>query len=317
MQSNRIALQTQSDGTTWTIGTYNVLYPAYALKYEVASGLDCKKCSNWSSRANAIASYIREAQLDIYLLQEVGWEESAELMSLLAHDYTITFYKHPRRSDGTAVLTRRWCLQVVSRQAVLLPHAGLQAHMCATCVFARDLRSHLLLAIVSAHLDPNYEDQDSTIVRFLEQCYRAQDCHAAILGGDFNKVYPSSGQGPTGFQHVPGGRRTYKEKQFDWIFFSSDLLGVRGDHAPEKFIISSQQILSSSGKTASDHTAEAVALSYIGVLLAKNWADSVCEGCGRLADEGDFHACCDLCPHGHTAQCDQKKSLPIWLWTSP
>ena len=310
MQSNRIDEQAQDVGTTWTVGTYNVLHPAYALKHKVTPGLDSEGCSNWSIRANAIATYIMEAQLDIYLLQEVGWNELPNLMCSLSCDYIMTFYGHPSRSDGTAVLTQRRRLEVVARQAVPLPHASKQAHMCATCVFARDLRSHLLLAIVSAHLDPNCEEHEGTIVKFLEQCHREQDCHATILGGDFNQVYSASGQGPPGFQHVPGGQGTFKDRQIDWIIFSSDLLGLRGDPTPEKFIASSQQVLSSSGHMASDHTAEAVALSYTGVLLAnasaEGWAGSGCEGCGRLASGGVLHICCDSCPDGHTDQCDQR-----------
>ena len=313
MQSDHIVEQEGNVVITCTVGTYNVLHPDYAVRHNVVQGLNRQGRSNWSLRAKAITTYILEAQLDIYLLQEVGKSELSDLKQSLYEHYEMTFFGHPGRRDGTAVLTRRCCLEVVGKQALPLPNANKHDYMCATCVFARDLCSRLLLAIVSAHLDSSC-DHESIVVKFLQHCHRKQDCHAIILGGDFNKDYLCSGQGPPGFQYVPGGQGTYRGRQIDWIFFSCEMLGFRGGNSiSEKFIASSRKRLSSSGNEASDHTADAVVLSYPVVLLAtagvKGWSGSVCKDCIRLANGEDFHTCCHLCSGGqHTVQCNQRNS---------
>lgn len=317
MQSDHLDEQDNTVGTCWTVGTYNVLHPVYAVKYKERPGIDSEERSNWSIRAEAIAAYMLEAWLDIYLLQEVGQSQLRDLMRSLSEHYEMTFFVHPSRQarDGTAVLTRRCSLEVIGRQAVPLPDARNRSYMSATCVFARDRCSSLLLAILSAHLYDKSYDPEGTIVKFLQQYQSEQDrpmgrCDVVIWGGDCNRVYPASGQGPPGFQHVPGGPRTHGSRQIDWIFFSSDILGSRGETTPEQFITSSQQVLSSSGNTASDHTAEAVLLSYTGVLpakvVAKGWSRSICTSCPRLANGKVFPTCCQSCPGGHTAQCGKR-----------
>ena len=239
----------------------------------------------------------------------------SHLMCNLSHHYHSTFFQHSMRSDGrsdgTAVLIWRGCLDVVGTHAVPVLDANEAAYKRATCVFARCRRSCVLLAIVSAHLDP-WCDHHSTIVTFLQRCYRAQDCHAMILGGDFNNedlpAWP-------GFQHVPGGQPTYRDKQFDWIFFSSNLSGSRGCALTERFIAFSHEVLPTSGEMASDHTAEAVILTYIGEDLiwngAPGWTNRTCRRCARLvAGEGET-LCCTECPIQHTSLCEQRNQCRL------
>lgn len=266
--------ETQRDfaEATWTIGTYNLLHPAYAVKYRERPGIDSEGKSNWSARAAAISRLLREARLDIYLLQEVGREQLSDLMACLATEYDAHIAIHPAREagDGTAVLTRLDRFEGVGSYEVPLPDARSRPYMCAAATFARDRRTGLRLVILSAHL---YEkrgkshDPGGKILKFFEQCRRGQRgpfgaYDLAVWGGDCNRGYDASGEGPVGFHHLPGGPQTHPPRQIDWIFLSPQCAGVRGSPSTECFIESTRQVLPATGFSPSDHTGEAVAFSY-------------------------------------------------------
>lgn len=255
----------------WTIGTYNLLHPTYAVKYLEKTGLDANCRSNWPLRAEVIANLLVDAGLDIYLLQEVGREQLSDLLRLLGDRYEETFAVHPGREarDGTAVLTRRARLQVMQSCAVPLPSATGRPYMSAAAVCALDRASGLRLGVVSGHL---YEargkshDPEGRIHDFLDGCLAGESqtwrYDIAVWGGDCNKGYMPCGQGPRGFRHVPGGPKTCKSRQIDWIFFSPQCTGMRGAPATEKFIASTQHVIAGSGCPPSDHFGESISFAY-------------------------------------------------------
>merc|ERR1719210_43167 len=109
--------------------------------------------------------------------------------------------------------------------------------MRAACMFARDCASGLRLVILSIHLyekpgkSHNPEDK---ILKFLDCCQRGEQgpfetYDMAVWGGDCNKCYNVSGEGPGGFHHVPGGPNTRLPYQIDWIFLSPNCVGLRVD----------------------------------------------------------------------------------------
>eukprot|EP00931_Biecheleriopsis_adriatica_P106157 TRINITY_DN80663_c0_g1_i1.p1 TRINITY_DN80663_c0_g1~~TRINITY_DN80663_c0_g1_i1.p1 ORF type:complete len:362 (-),score=34.11 TRINITY_DN80663_c0_g1_i1:154-1161(-) len=256
----------------WTIGTYNICHPTYAVKWQEPPGIDDRGKCNWSVRVATIASLLQKSQLDIYLLQEVGQKQLSDLMKWLGAEYEVSFAVHPAREarDGTAVLLRRGRLELVERCAVPLPTERGQPYMCAAGVFVRDWVSKLRLVILSAHL---YEkpgkshNPEHKILNFLHRCEQGEEgpfetYDLAVWGGDCNKGYKSSGEGPPGFHHVPGGPNTHPPRQIDWIFLSPQCQGLRGDPSTEQFIESTQQQIAATGKRPSDHSAEAITFSH-------------------------------------------------------
>ena len=53
------------------VGTYNLLHPTYAEKYDERPGIGADGRSNWAVRAPELARVLIDGELDVYLLQEV------------------------------------------------------------------------------------------------------------------------------------------------------------------------------------------------------------------------------------------------------
>ena len=145
------------------MGTWNLLHPAYVLKYgDIPEGLAPnqnresrgRKC-NWRERAPEISARLLEGKLDIYLLQEVGEEQLADLMapnSTLAAMYEAVHTLHPGKgasgryhvatTDGVAVLLRRARLCIEGHDHVDIMHKHKEeVYQHSLLVGARDVET--------------------------------------------------------------------------------------------------------------------------------------------------------------------------------
>ncbi|CAK0905211.1 unnamed protein product [Prorocentrum cordatum] len=149
-----------------SVGTYNLLHPIYAENYsEVEGVVQDSGCSNWLQRAPAIATLLRDGNLDVYFLQEVGLKEIVDLRRLLGGQsppkktegtvvgyvfdmgfYDCVHFTHPSRAanDGVAVLVHRGRLKLLNQQAVPFLGKGVgdalsgEPYMCAALALAED-----------------------------------------------------------------------------------------------------------------------------------------------------------------------------------
>jgi len=89
-----------------TVGTYNILNPKYALDYNTPEGLAEGK-DNWESRKNAIVQNIKNADLDILAITEIGQNQLNSIKADLEKlGYGIRHASHFNKSavDGVAVI---------------------------------------------------------------------------------------------------------------------------------------------------------------------------------------------------------------------
>ena len=100
-----------------------------------------------------------------------------------------------------------------------------------------------------------------------------------------------------------------------YVFFSSNLSGSRARSPTEQFIACSHEVLPTSGEMASDHTAEAVTLTYLGEDLIRNgalgWTNRTCQGCARLVAGESELLCCTGCPGQHTSFCEERNQCRL------
>ncbi len=154
--NNDIMDNVKSKMFTFSIGSYNLLHPTYALKYHQPMGLNFLGRSNWNQwRAPAISSILEQSALDVYFLQEVDADQlkkdimishSSSLSSsysssthsnedsvglqhignnqkhlCLAEMYESVHFTHPTREarDGVAILVKTSRFEIL--ESVMVP----------------------------------------------------------------------------------------------------------------------------------------------------------------------------------------------------
>jgi len=275
----------ESEGVT--VATYNLLHPYYALKYLEEEGISNTGECNWKARAPAIAALLRDGGMDVYLLQEVGLRQMMDLRSfmggkvsardwneggILCHsmdlgNYDCVHFTHPTRAakDGVAILVQRERLNIRSQVAVPILGNGKEdatlgePYMAAGIVIVDVVGWGESLALASAHLyEKKSAEPQKTLQSALEACGPVD---AVVWGGDCNRTYGSPPPGYTFQIHgiTPTRPKSPKNKFIDWIFASDCLTLGRGAKTMQ-FSHYTGLRLKSTGKTASDHRAEALVI---------------------------------------------------------
>ena len=248
-----------ANSTSINIGTYNILNPFHAVKWQTAEGLNEQQGDNWDEwRRDAILDNLRQAPLDICALQEVSARTHPELARAVlgGHSAQITqlythFTKEEAGAHGVCVLYREERFELISDRALRTPQDD---HRCATYVELRDRESGLHYRVISAHLKGYNPYEETVEVKRGEQTrgdqeqlsYLAQLDAATALEeaetstsggvfflGDFNEDAAemqargaSSRQGQLASRgfiwsgvHAP--TETRSGRQIDWVFYQS------------------------------------------------------------------------------------------------
>lgn len=264
----------------FTIGTYNILHPFYALKWNEEEGIDkVTKKSNWNQRCARIGEILESNALDVYLLQEIGEAQLNDLKPYIADAYALIHFTHPARTarDGVAICCRRSTFKVTSSysvpfEAVEREKDG-QHYMCAAVVLCTHKSAPLKrFAFASTHLytKGSVEPQE-TLLRALALA-RGEDrvCDYVVWGGDCNRRYPPMGKGKgkgkgkknqqsvdeelSDYAWSPLVRFTRKNRHtIDWLFCSKELGTPSRDATTERFWHDTCTPIPSTGFCPSDH----------------------------------------------------------------
>lgn len=265
-----------------SVGTLNVLHPAYAIKYNQQEGLDVYGRSNWAERLPAIASALLTHALDAYLLQELGHAEAEDLRATLSGAYEVVHAQHPARGwhdgygwkggDGVAVLLRLDSMAPCAPQEEPLlcgwQSAPREPYMATAlaCALHKPSGSRVLLASAHLYAKKAHAPQETLLAQLAERQREAQ-ADVVVWGGDCNRAYaPSELPGYACARAVRPTRRQ-SGKVLDWIFArtaSGPVEPVRTE-ATEAFVRSSWE-----PRMVSDHYAEAV-LVPVGPPLTRRW----------------------------------------------
>lgn len=231
------------------IGTYNILNPFHAVKWDTAEGLNDDGGDNWDEwRRDQIIQNIVESDLDVCALQEVSHRTYPELRERLNHaGYEMTsLYTHFTHEDegahGVTVLFKRdrlECLRDVKLSTLE------DDFRCATSCDFFDHSSRQIFRIVSVHLkgyDPYQTDiplkresqirGDNELRVYLSQLAKEANSELNIfILGDFNEdALEMEARGSTSRQGILlslgytwcghlAPTEIASGRQIDWIFF--------------------------------------------------------------------------------------------------
>ena len=260
-----IVVQDDQPPLTIAVGTYNLLYPDYAERYQEQAGLDRMGNGNWNLRAPAIVRMLLEHKLDIYLLQEVE-NTALQTMSEMLEPYQVIVCVHPGRSgDAVALLIRkdRFIIQKQEMVPFQLNTDPSQSYMCAVTALIKDSRCNMRYLVASTHFYTKKAlHPQETLLAYLEKV----ECDAVIWGGDCNEVYENDSYPPGYATADTKDRVTRGHKHIDWIFCTPNLKCWRSA-ATEAFVQATMNRLDPSGYPPSDHYGEAVTLSPLSLSL--------------------------------------------------
>lgn len=266
-----------------TVGTWNVLHPKYAVKHNEAEGVTYqrgKRVSNWADRAREIGRSLQKSALDVYLLQEIGEAQLADIMPHVQDAYEEVHKVHPGRgaSDGVAILLRRKKLRLEGRDHVDMlareeEYAG-DVYMRAVLATARVVDTGEEVLVASAHFyAKKTEDPRGSLLKALST---RESPSLVVWGGDCNEVYRDQHRHGADFCTAPGGGSTRKRghKKIDWVYARGGTRGEEGGWAmPEvvrsvktqAFVAASKRNVPGTHHPPSDHYGEAVCIRRAGV----------------------------------------------------
>ena len=151
---------------SFLIGSYNILNPYHAVKWNTDEGLNTDGQDNWEEgRKTAVTSNIANLKLDICALQEVSDRTIDDLKSSFTGNHKMlmsTLWKHytdePEGAHGVSVLYNPERFKVVNDQGF---KTNQTQYRYAAAVDLQDLISGFTYRIVSVHLkgyDPYQTD---------------------------------------------------------------------------------------------------------------------------------------------------------------
>ena len=265
-----------------SVATYNLLHPKYAVFWGQEEGINASGDSNWPQRMPCIAALLRDGDLDVYLLQEVGLDQLVDLRQVLGGrasprdvgqqgivgytmdlgEYMCVHFTHPGRAarDGVAILLRRDRLWLRDQWPVPLLGEGGVPYMCAAVALAEDsCGRHVVFSSVHFYYSRSAVDPEVTLLWHLAHFeQKLRPVAALVWGGDCNRIYEKP---PPGFAFHPHGmadtRPSGQWKKIDWIFATTWLAR---SFRTQKFIDSTCLPAAATGTTPSDHRGEALVI---------------------------------------------------------
>lgn len=256
----------------FSVCTYNLLHPDYAVKWKLPQGINSLGDSNWPERVHVLGGILRESKMDVCFLQEVGESMMEDLRPYLV-EYVQEHAVHPgrRAKDGVAVLVRRQRLQVTGREVIRIAGTGdapdgntENNYMSVLAVSALDKVTGARLVLTSVHFYADwFHDPQETVLRYIEGLKHTVD--VVVWGGDCNTEYTSPPDGYVGAAETyPTRGPLKKSRTIDWIFASEGAELLRSD-ATEAFVLSTKQSLEGTGLPPSDHFGEALVVRQLPV----------------------------------------------------
>jgi len=212
-----------------TFGTYNVLFPRFAIKWKEPEGTYTGTLiDNWPHRKTTINSILTRAWLDVYLLQEIGVEQLEDIyVGHIKDCYAKLHAPHIGRSDGLAILYKKCKYELISAERI--PHQT-NGHVS---LFAklRDKSAelgHPCILVGSIHFaytggSPQIDDVIEYLGNNNSTKEASQDSYPVIFGGDCNKELSSLGSITKEYSVVETEKRpTRHGRHYDWIFYKKN-----------------------------------------------------------------------------------------------
>ncbi len=205
----------------FTIGTLNILHPAFAEKHHTKEGLGQNGKSNWHIRKDKIAALISRSNLDVICLQEISHQSNLDLQEKLKKEYEIAHI--PRsRGDGLAIYFKNVRFEKMN-------FTDLADGLCF--IDLKDRTTGKAVRVANCHLQGG--NQQHRGKKQIETLLAEVTTPISVIAGDFNADESQLRQADSkfsallkaGFQHdgnldeteVPKPNST-KGRHIDWIW---------------------------------------------------------------------------------------------------
>lgn len=208
----------------FTIGSYNILHPEFALKHKEAAGLDVNGQSNWAGRKIEIVKKLEESNLDIICLQEVSAQSIKDLMKSPNRGKLKGYsYKHipNQRGDGVAILWKKSVFKEKHKDEF-------EVNNSVRSGFVDLMKNGKTIRVASCHLTggKNQVQGEKDIHNIRERVEsQAKNIDAIVIAGDFNATQDSGKikklegykfDGDTSPTEIKTSRK------IDWVFVKSE-----------------------------------------------------------------------------------------------
>jgi endonuclease/exonuclease/phosphatase family metal-dependent hydrolase len=167
------------------VGTYNTLDPQYArltrIPFLPSGG------GNWTEREAAICQNLRQADLDIFSLQEISVSNFQTLKQRLGPTYQAVYAPHRVNSDGVALFFKAGRFRIEQQSTPSYTNSANQTRYSIVCDL-RDQQTQQIYRIAGAHIfgGPQREHGDRQLIQLL-QTLNNSGPPTTILLGDFNE----------------------------------------------------------------------------------------------------------------------------------
>lgn len=242
--------QSSKQHQSFLIGSYNILNPYHAVKWNTDEGLNEQGDDNWEEgRRSSIIKNIQDAQLDICALQELSDRTVDELKIPIADDKFMqrsSLWKHfteePEGAHGVAVFFNPDRFALVAERGIKSSDPKFRY---AACVDLKDLSNGFVYRVVSVHIkgyDPYEKDLalksesqkrgDQELSEYIADCTHSHEqLDGIFIMGDFNEdaeemerrgLLSRQGQliqAKFTWTGVTCPTETRSQRQIDWIFY--------------------------------------------------------------------------------------------------
>eukprot|EP01006_Ploeotia_vitrea_P065681 TRINITY_DN93630_c0_g1_i1.p1 TRINITY_DN93630_c0_g1~~TRINITY_DN93630_c0_g1_i1.p1 ORF type:complete len:257 (+),score=9.45 TRINITY_DN93630_c0_g1_i1:37-807(+) len=206
-----------------TFGTYNVLLPHYAVKWNTPEGIDQYGDCTWEQRCPALRDIITGSWLDMFLFQETASKEMADLHQGDTKKYRCIMAEHTGRSDALAIWYKPWRFQLLFETKI--HHTN--GHVSLFAKF-RHANSGTNFLVGSVHVDYDQTagaQQLQDIQQFVDKETNPTDF--VVIGGDFNRGSSRIPLGDSGFKQATLTDRAPNDKQIDHVWYREAGTGIQ------------------------------------------------------------------------------------------
>ncbi|CAE7837665.1 Calm4, partial [Symbiodinium necroappetens] len=178
--------QCEPQAPTFSICTYNLLCPTYAVKWKEQQGMAADGSSNWPVRWPVMRDILQRGQFDVLCLQEVENTELDSIVADLGSGYRAKYFKHSRRPpDGLLIAVKSSAFKA-SPEWILGEHQGFALggvdleHPCGAKI-----------RVVTGHMKGGRPAQ---LQAFAEFASAESSADVEILTADFNEDFAEQGR---------------------------------------------------------------------------------------------------------------------------
>eukprot|EP01065_Artemidia_motanka_P010227 TRINITY_DN15397_c0_g1_i1.p1 TRINITY_DN15397_c0_g1~~TRINITY_DN15397_c0_g1_i1.p1 ORF type:complete len:320 (+),score=96.93 TRINITY_DN15397_c0_g1_i1:115-960(+) len=266
-----------------SVGQFNVLCPAYALRWGEREGCvdhtapQARRVCNWRQRWPALRRVLTSARWDVLTLQELQEATLPDVSSALSScGMRLCYHKHPARFDGLGVAYRSDVFEELSNDA--LPFSG---YTVTARVDLRHRETGKVCRVFSTHQRGAVEAQ---MTQLLDDVSIDEDkADVLVLAGDFNEDFGRASGGVQGSRvaasgfvtlcraadepefsrppHKQDAEQTSGKGKVDWIWVKSrNRVELSREGDVKRALTDSHQNCPETGHWPSDHGLESVTL---------------------------------------------------------